>query len=168
MVLFLKRLENSLGLFGTKFFLGGFFITGLAFLASKAEGLDLQDTPSQSDFFCEGLLARMPETAIWAHVFSKPEIVLVELAEAQNQRQTVLINAEAYGRQTIPKTSEETTELVRLNFNGGSLQFAGHEKKQSTRAILTLTGAAALDLGAGNSASITVEVHCRALLDEEP
>lgn len=171
MALLLKRSENFPGFFWTTFFLSGVFITGLAFLAPKAEGVDLQDTPPQSDYFCEGLIARMPGATIWVHVFSNPKIVLVELVElveAQNHRQTVLINAEAYGRQTIPRSSEETTELVRLNFNGGSLQFAAHEKKQSTRAILTLTGAAALDLGPGHPDSITVDVHCRALLDEEP
>ena len=120
-----------------------------------------------AELFCEGWTASLPGMTIRTHVFSEPQIVLVELAGSA-RRQSVIVNAESWtvSRSLTDPSSSKT--LLRFEFDGGTLELPGIQENQTTGGILVLTGNAAKDIASSAvDGPFRVPIQCRGLQDQE-
>lgn len=163
---FFKDFLIFFGIYGFKV-LTSSIIAGLLLTTAPAQASSEKGLQWQSDLFCEGWLASMPGISIWMHIFVEPKVVLVELV-GTHHRQTVIVNAEPYIVEKEARNSDQTTELFRMEFEGGSLQLPFIPEKQTSAAILTLKGSAAKDLESGIPGPFRVLVQCHALPEQEP
>jgi hypothetical protein len=131
----------------------------------SAEGLSPQAPASFPELFCEGWMASLPGITIRTHVFSEPQVILVELA-GRGRRQSVIVNAESWTVTGLENDPPRSRNLFRFEFSGGLLELPFIHENQTTAAMLILTGNAAKDLSLSPaSGPFRVLVQCRGLPD---
>ena len=124
-------------------------------------------SPPFPELFCEGWMASLPGITIRTHIFSEPQIVLVELA-GRGRRQSVIVNAEAWTVSNSQSDPTRSQSLFRFDFEGGTLELPWVQENQTTGAMLVLTGSAAKDISSSVATGpFRVLVQCRGLQDPE-